>query len=222
MSLLSLFIVSIVPGIFWVWYFHKQDYLDPEPWSLVIKSFVAGALSVLPVMLIEQTFSRYLSISRSPLVALFAIIVIVGLTEEFFKFFAAYASVYRNKEFNEIMDGIIYVVTAGLGFATTENLLYASAYGLKVGATRAIVTSLAHAGFSGIVGFYFGLARCRPERRHSYIATGLVIGSVLHGLYDYFIMSGMFNFTLTVATVLAMQIYLARLIKKAEILSPFR
>lgn len=222
MGLLPLFFISIVPGAFWVWYFYRQDHLDPEPWWLVLKSYLVGALAVIPVSIVERPLAPYLSHGANPLVAIILSIAIIGVTEEFFKFLAAYVSVYRQKDFNEVMDGIIYVVTAGLGFATVENLFYAAAYGLRVGAVRAILTSLAHAGFSGIVGFYFGMARCHPERRGFYIFIGLTQAAILHGLYDYFIMNGIFNFTMAVLSVIVLQIYLGRLINRSEELSPFR
>jgi RsiW-degrading membrane proteinase PrsW (M82 family) len=222
MNLIWLFAVSIVPGIFWVWYFYRQDHLDPEPWGLVARSFIAGALTVIPVSIIETPFASELKRPDNILGLLFTTIFVVGFTEEIFKFLAAYFSVYKNKEFNEVMDGIIYVVTAGLGFAAVENLIYTTIFGYKVGAIRAVVTSLAHAGFSGIVGFNFGMARCNPEKRKFYIIYGLVWGSVLHGLYDFLVLTRTINFITTIAIVFVLQIYVARLIKKAEILSPFK
>ncbi len=220
MNLIVLFFVSIVPGIFWVWYFYRQDYLDPEPWGLVFRSFVAGALTVIPVSIIETPLAARAQ-QDNLLNLLFVTIFIIGLTEEVFKFLAAYFSVYRNKEFNEVMDGIVYVVTAGLGFAAVENLVYTTTYGTKVGLIRAVVTSLAHAGFSGVVGFNFGMARCNPERSRFYIIYGLAWGILLHGLYDFFVLSGIFGFYMTIGVVFLLQVYLARLIRRAERLSPF-
>lgn len=221
MDLVWLFIVSIVPGVFWVWYFYRQDHLDPEPWSLILKSFIGGALAVIPIGLIESPFGNLLDRREDWGTLLLITIFVVGFSEEIFKFLGAYFSVYRHKEFNEVMDGIIYVVTAGLGFAAVENLIYTAVYGYQVGAVRAVVTSLAHAGFSGIVGFNFGMARCKPEHRTYYIIKGIVWGSVLHGVYDFFVITGIFQFFMTLITVLALQLYVARLIKKSHEISPF-
>ncbi|AZR72052.1 hypothetical protein BBF96_00765 [Anoxybacter fermentans] len=222
MDFILLFGVSILPGIFWVWYFYRQDYLDPEPWGLVFRSFIAGALTVIPVSLIETSFAIEINRPNNLIDLLFLSIFIIGVTEEVFKFLAAYFSVYRNKEFNEVMDGIIYVVTAGLGFAAVENLFYTTVFGYKVGVIRAVVTSLAHAGFSGIVGFYFGMARCYPERSKFYILYGLAWASLLHGFYDFLVISRLVGFTMTIGIVLLLQLYLARLIRRAEFLSPFK
>lgn len=221
MDLVSLFLVSLLPGLFWVWYFHRQDYLEPEPWGLVLRSFILGALMVVPVSIIETPFAQQIENPPNLLTLLLLSIFAVGLTEELFKFLAAYFSVYRNREFNEVMDGIIYSVTAGLGFAALENLIYTITYGYQVGLVRAVVTSLAHAGFSGIMGFNFGMARCNPEHSKYYILKGLIWATLLHGVYDFVVLTKFFNFPMTIISVFLMQIYLARLIKRAEKMSPF-
>lgn len=222
MSLVGLFAISILPGIFWVWYFYRQDYLDPEPWRLIFLSFIAGALAVIPVSIIETPYASELNNTDNLWSLFFLILIVVGFSEEGFKFLAAYLAVYRKKEFNEVMDGIIYLVTAALGFAVVENLLYTKLYGYQVGAIRAVVTSLAHAGFSGIVGFNFGMARCYPEKRRFYIISGLVWGSLLHGIYDFLVIAQVINFLVTIILVLLLQLYLAQLIKRAKHLSPFK
>ena len=87
----------------------------------------------------------------------------VGLVEEFFSYWAVRRVAYDHPEFNEPVDGIIYAVSCGLGFAAFENMLYASTLGLGVGMVRAVLTSLVHASFSGIVGFGMGVAKFAPR-----------------------------------------------------------
>lgn len=222
MNLVGLLAISILPGVFWVWYFYRQDYLDPEPWGLIWRSFIAGALAVIPVSIIETPFAGALDGGGNLWVLFLVLLFVVGVSEEVFKFLAAYLSVYREQEFNEVMDGIIYLVTAALGFAVVENLLYTRLYGYQVGAVRAVVTSLAHTGFSGVVGFNFGMARCYPERRNFYIFTGLAWGSLLHGVYNFLVIAQLINFSMTIILVFLLQFYLARLIRRAKYLSPFQ
>ena len=80
----------------------------------------------------------------------------VGIVEEFFKFLAVRVTVYRSKEFNEVMDGMIYMVSAALGFAATENVGYMLGFGFSVGFLRAILSYLAHISFSAILGLLHG------------------------------------------------------------------
>ena len=64
---------------------------------------------------------------------------VIGLGEEFFKASATYFTIYKNQEFNEPMDGIVYSVTTGIGFSVVENILYAL---LDIGgAIRAIIAT---------------------------------------------------------------------------------
>ena len=44
--------------------------------------------------------------------------------EEGLKLSVLYYFVYKMKDFNEPIDGIVYVVTVSLGFATLENFYY--------------------------------------------------------------------------------------------------
>ena len=44
--------------------------------------------------------------------------------EEVLKFTVLYSLVYKMKDFNEPIDGIVYGVTVSLGFATLENIYY--------------------------------------------------------------------------------------------------
>ena len=59
------------------------------------------------------------------------------------------------KEFDELMDGIVYGAVASLGFATLENIMYCIDGGLSVVAIRALTAVPAHASFGAIMGYYF-------------------------------------------------------------------
>ena len=50
--------------------------------------------------------------------------LVIGPCEEIAKFLAVRLFVYRNHEFDEPLDGIIYAAAAALGFASLENVLY--------------------------------------------------------------------------------------------------
>ena len=46
MSLVLVVIVSLIPGLLWVWFFYVQDRLEKEPLRLIWRSFIAGAVAV--------------------------------------------------------------------------------------------------------------------------------------------------------------------------------
>ncbi|MCR4402821.1 MAG: PrsW family glutamic-type intramembrane protease [Firmicutes bacterium] len=221
-GLVVLATVSLVPGIVWVWFFYRKDRAEPEPKTLVIRSFAFGVVSVFPAALLEAPFRRVIATGRKDLLALLVVsIFVVGVVEEVSKFVAVKLAAYDNPEFDEVMDGVVYAVAAGLGFAATENLFYASAYGLAVGVVRAFITDLAHASFSGIVGYYLGRAKADAPHATALVARGLGIAIALHGAYDFLIIGGIVPPGFGIFMVLGTYAYLSRKIAQAERLSPF-
>lgn len=208
-----------MPGILWVWYFYRKDKYNPEPKKLIIRDFIWGILIVFPISIIESPFGSYLT-PQAPLIYLFfGTIFIIGLAEEGGKAYVAYKLHYDHPEFDEHVDGIIYGITIGLGFAAFENLFYTILFGYRVGLVRAVLTSLAHASFTGIFGYYLSLAKHHQEKR--LILKGLIIVTLLHGLYDFFVISGMMGLSYTIVVIAALQVYLASLIKGSVEKSPF-
>lgn len=189
----SVFLValaSVLPGLLWVWFFYRYDRYEPEPKRLIYRTFVYGILAVLPAALLETPVRPFLERPMS-LWGMFLVAFLgIGLVEEATKVFAVYRSVYHNPEFDEVLDGIIYAATAGLGFAALETFLYINRFGLGVAPARALLTTLAHASFTGLAGYHLGLAKLGPvERSRARIVRGILIAAFLHGLYDFLILS---------------------------------
>ena len=84
----------------------------------------------------------------------------VALTEEA-KFIALRYYAFRNKNFNEPFDGIIYAVYISMGFAFV-NILYVSQGGMQVAILRTFTAVPAHAMFAVMMGYYAGLASLLP------------------------------------------------------------
>lgn len=222
-GLIALLFISLGPGILWVWFFYVKDRAEPEPKPLVAKAFVYGAISVFPAAFLEAPFRRVITRGTDDLAVLLVVsVLVVGLVEEVVKFVAVKLAAYDNREFNEVMDGVVYAVAAGLGFAATENLFYATSFGIVVGLFRAFVTDLAHASFSGIVGYYLGRAKFDARHAGGFLARGLVVAILLHGLYDFLIIGRIVSPVFGLVMILATYAYLSRKIRQAQKLSPFR
>jgi len=151
---------------------------------------------------------------------LFGTIFIVGIIEEGIKSYTVYKLHYRHPEFDEPVDGIIYGITVGLGFAAFENLFYTILFGYQVGLTRAVLTSLAHASFTGIFGFY--LSRAQHENNRSIAIYGFLLVAVLHGIYDFLAIGGFMGLFSTIIVIGLLQVYLASLIRSTSERSPFK
>ena len=86
------------------------------------------------------------------------------------------------------MDGILYAIAGGIGFAVVENVLYISAFGLVAAPLRGTAAVLAHIAFSGLAGYYLGRARFGAKPMPT-MAVGLAVAAAAHGLYDFLLIS---------------------------------
>lgn len=156
---------------------------------MLIKALVAGALIVLPVVFAERFLTSLNPAPETVTGAAYTAFVVAGFTEEIFKFLALYLLIWRSPEFNEKFDGIVYAVFVSLGFAAVENVLYVSEGGLNVALTRALTAVPAHALFGVRMGYFFGIAHMYPELRRTYLRYALLVPILLHGVYDFILMS---------------------------------
>ena len=153
--LLSLILVSVIPGVLWMTYFYRKDKYEPEPKKLIIKVFIGGMLMVVPAGTLELLGKEGLMQARTSgniLLIFIYSFFFIGLIEEGLKFLLL-AFLVSRKELNEPVDGIVYGITVGLGFAVLENLFYTEALGFQVGLWRAVIACLAHAAFTGWGGY---------------------------------------------------------------------
>ncbi|MBN1897902.1 MAG: PrsW family intramembrane metalloprotease [Spirochaetes bacterium] len=217
-------VLGFAPGLFWLWFFYKKDKFEPEPKRLILKVFLFGIFISIPILIVENLAASFLwplqTISFS-LYYLFFNFLVVGPTEEFFKYFVVKKTVYKKEEFNEVMDGIIYCIASALGFASIENVGYMLQFGKTIIIFRSMTATLTHAICSGILGYYLGLAKFNKEKEAFLITKGLLIASIIHGLYNFVLCTR----TLRLAVILILAgslFFLFKKIKQAQTLSPFK
>lgn len=205
-TLLNYFLLSLVPTLFWLWIFSRQDKFEKEPKRMLATAVILGALSTFLAFVFEEIFLNRLGVvpyTLSLLERSFLAMIVVGVVEETVKLFTLWVSVYRSKYFNEVSDGIIYGVAIGLGFAFVENILYSLRFGINVSLLRAFGTPIFHAAASAISAYYFTRARFNPEFKSSKY-FGLVLAIIAHALSNYLIiiiteLNNVFYFPLYVA-----------------------
>lgn len=230
MYLFLLVIASIGPGLLWLWYFYRQDRYEPEPLKLIFKVFFGGILLVIPAGLLEQFWRPQLisAINNGKWVNyLVMAFLVVALIEEGLKTGFLWWVIGRNRELNEPVDGIIYGITLGLGFASLENLLWASMFGFGVAALRAVVTTLAHASFTGWTGYYIAKYKLGSGYRRAYTTSlvwvGFLVALVSHGLYDFLLFLRNSIASLFAFILVAMLLYRLYMTLKEQVNnSPFR
>lgn len=221
MQNLIIVLASLIPGVLWIKFFRDQDHFEKEPLKLLAITFIAGAGAVIPAAIFEFPFQSFFNTEVSLLKQFLVSFFIIGFGEELFKAIAIYLVAFRNREFNEPVDGIIYGVTGGIGFSVIENMLYTAAFGLTIAPIRAIVASLAHACFSGIFGIYCGRAKL-SEKPWLELFKGLILASFMHGLYDFILISQIVSPFFSIALVGLLYIFLRHNISLFLAKSPFK
>jgi len=216
---------SLLVALFWLKKFKKMDKYEKEPERLIFLAFFAGALATVPSVLLESFLGLHVRDTPFILRDLFLSFLWVGIVEEFFKYLAVRLTVYRSKQFNEMMDGMIYMISAALGFAATENVGYMLGFGYSVGFFRAIIAYLAHIFFSATLGYY--MAKAKIEGSKKWLWVGFIFAVSLHWLYNSFLVLGTVKpsggFLLLGLMVWVFGLILTLiLIKKAKAVSPFR
>lgn len=197
---MNLLLLAISPALALAVYFYHRDKYEKEPLRLLVKAFLWGFFGSITVLIAEAVMAFFIRPVQSYFLRIFLeSFFVAGLIEELFKFLVFYFFIFKNDEFDEPYDGIVYAVMISLGLATFENIGYVFGAYLELGSLGAAATGLmrsilsvpAHAFFSAIMGYYLGLAKFTPDkgRRQTYIFTGVALAIILHGLFDFFIFS---------------------------------
>jgi len=185
MDVLVLLALASAPGVAIMLYIYLKDKHEREPIGLLMKAFFFGVLSTLLTLLISVPINSFITIHEKDLTeqAIHAFLI-VALVEEFSKFLFVRGILYRDKNFNEPFDGIVYSVMVGMGFATFENILYVTDGGLEVAILRMFTAVPAHASFAVLMGFYLGRAKFEHKKGY-YALHALGVATLFHGAYDY-------------------------------------
>jgi len=192
MRILFYILIALSPGIFWLIFYRRKDREEPEPKKLVLKIFLWGMVMTIPAAALEFIVDYIMPYSDSGSLSqiIWGTFIVIAPVEEYLKYLVIKRKIYGHPEFNERLDGVIYGVIAGLGFASLENIMAALGNGPSVILFRFFTATLMHALTSGIVGYYLGRSRFNPEESKNLILRGLVIAILIHGAYNFMITVG--------------------------------
>ncbi len=187
---MNLLILALAPVFIIAGYIYFRDKYEREPIKLLLLSLFFGALTVIPVLFVENFLAGFEFLFSGLGAAAWKAFVVAAFTEELFKYLALYLLIWKSREFNEKMDGIVYAVFISLGFAAVENILYVLGSGVGTGISRAITAVPAHAIFGITMGFYFGMAKFYEKQRKQLKLKALFYPILLHGIYDFILFTG--------------------------------
>ena len=181
---LILLALSVLPVLLLMVFIYRMDKYEKEPIGMLALSFFGGMLAI-PLVLALVSFINNIYYSESVFYSAF---IEAGFPEELCKFIILLLFIWRNKNFNEYMDGIVYATFVGLGFACIENILYVFEGGLGTGIVRALLSVPGHFLFGVIMGYFFSLAKFNKKGRFGYLMGGLFSAVLAHGLFDWLLM----------------------------------
>jgi len=111
----------------------------------------------------------------------------VSFTEEWIKIMPVLIGVYGGAYFEEEYDGIYYTVTAALGVAFLENLIYFYSDGIRTVLPRTFLSLPTHVITAVYSGYFIGLAGIEKTifMKIIKIFIGLFIAMTIHFLYNF-------------------------------------
>jgi RsiW-degrading membrane proteinase PrsW (M82 family) len=217
---LVLLFVAVAPGLFLLWYFYHRDKYEREPKKLLFKIFFFGGLTVIPAIIFELILEKAFNAFTFGVLNVFLVcFLVVGPVEEILKFFVVRNWAYNRPEFDEVMDGIVYCVSASLGFATLENIMYVLSNGLGVGLIRAFLAVPGHAMYGAIMGYFIGRAKLNCARENRLMTFGVLFAILFHGLYDFLLLTKTAFAVLVIALLVVLGILIRKQLKRAEVQS---
>ena len=219
-----LFLTAVLPTLALLLFFMYSDKFK-EPKKTVLSTFVLGIFIVAPLEVFHYGTEMIIGepIEYNPF---FKAFFAAAFLEELFKFCVLFFFCTKFTEFNEPMDGIVYGLTASLGFAFWENLQYIYmpdreiSESLQVAWSRAFTAVPSHAFDGVIMGFFIGRHYFRDYKTNTNLILALLIPVTLHGFYDWVLMEENINgnfMYLVMVIELGLVVYLYRILKTQQL-----
>lgn len=181
-------LAGVLPAVFWLWFWLKEDKKNPEPRGLIILAFLVGMLATALAYPIQQFIAQHVQSGDLTLLTLWAV------TEEVLKFAGIYIVALRSKYFDEPIDAVIYFVTIALGFAALENTMFLfnpigdgdALATILLGNFRFIGATLLHTAASGFIGVMVALSFYDLRVKRIWASLFGLIGAIaLHTLFNF-------------------------------------
>lgn len=191
---------TVLPVLLLLIFVYNSD-REKEPFKLLLQMFILGMISSGIVLLFSEGIriifpfmGKKLS-EHTFLETIMYAFLGVALLEELCKWVMLYFRGYNHQEFDEVYDIIVYAVFVSLGFAFVENAAYVMVRGtLKTALLRAISSVPGHACDAVFMGYFLSLAKQSHYKQNNklekkYIVLSILVPALLHGIYDYCLMS---------------------------------
>ena len=195
-----LIILGLIPSLVWLFYYLRKD-CHPEPKSLIARTFFLGILVAPLAIIAELWFVKFFKSSFDFNVMDTVLFFIwAAFAEEYVKYLAVRFGVINNPNFDEPVDAMIYMVSAGLGFAAIENILVIiQAYNTEtIGGIQAAFqiwglrfagATLLHAVSSALLGYFLALSWFYSRHSKKIMVIGFMLATFAHFVFNYVILT---------------------------------
>ena len=220
--MLIVFALAVLPALILVYYVYTQDKLQREPTKNLVKAFFYGGGSVFASLLISVPFMKmglFPQEIHTSMDAFRTAFFGAAIPEETAKLVLLWLFLRKCKDFDERMDGIVYAVCVGMGFAAFENLEYVIGAGsqwVTVGLSRSLTAIPGHFGFAVVMGYFFSLYYFDSYRAPLAGLKMWLYPVLLHGTYDWIAMSQQVTPELSGAIALAILLLCFSMLKWAQ------
>ena len=193
---------AVLPAAYLLYRVYQMDTIEKEPWAMLKKLLLWGAISGVPAALVESLLTGLLLRALTAGTVVYNLVagfVVAALVEESFKFFFLYKFTFQDPAFNYRFDGVVYAVFVSMGFAILENVLYVFQGGLGVAVTRALLALPLHAACGVYMGIAYGQQKVqslyKPASFGAVARACLPVPILIHGFYDFcaFMQTGLFT-----------------------------
>jgi len=202
-----LYLFGFLPSIIWLFFYLRKD-AHPESNRMILKIFFFGMLAAFFAIFLEKSFQLTTSFLKNQKILSSILVIFLGgaFVEEYLKYLVVRIGVFQNPELDEPPDLLLYMIISALGFAALENILAlvqcypisgASEILIKcypiselretlstIG-SRFVSATFLHALSSGALGYFLALSIRYQKKRRLLFLTGLLIATLLHGLYNW-------------------------------------
>lgn len=197
---LTILFCALLPAVLLIGYVRHRDRQRPEPMGRILQAVIYGVFSALLSVPLSMALEGYALSSDYGVLAMlpfvrgvFQAFVGAAIPEESVKLLFLYLLLRQCDDFDEAIDGIVYAVCVGMGFAAIENVFYLFSGDGDWRYTAIIRGTLAVPGhyiYAVLMGFFYALVHFHP-RRFGHLRSLVWIAPVLaHGIYDAILMVG--------------------------------
>ncbi len=181
---LLVLVFSLVPTLILVGFVLYTDRKSKEPTKNIIICLLSGILTIALASYLENLIMPYFSNSV-------ILTYVWAFIEELSKIAIFFLFIFDNKHYDDIYDGLVYMMLIALSFAGLENIMYAFSENtisnsISLALMRDFTTVPLHVICGIVIGYFISLGSFSKNKNKKYInfSLAILIPSFIHGTFN--------------------------------------